>query len=218
MCAPSNHTYHCLAKHRNHRWKKLAAKWASNNKPREGQVPASVPVPTATSLHCLRAKCDIWVKGRPHSILTVTSFPLVGDCCSALKSTRKSQIYCLSANARVSSVSNWFFLHYHQASSALGYYPLYEFILCIGISSPSTMWYKQLRNKELGLPAWGQEKCPWQFSNQNPHPHSANQFLNHKALLFNFSLRFQVIFFQMFPASTTEGQRMMDFSASLLPC
>lgn len=187
-------------------------------KPREGQVPVSVLVPSDTSFLCLRAKCDIWVKGRPHSILTVTSFPLVQDCHSALKSTRKSQIYCLSENARVSSVPNRFFLHYHQASSALGYYSLDEFILCIGISSPNTMWHKQLRNKELGLPAWGQEKCPWQFSNQNPHPHSRNQFLNCKTILFNFSLRFNVVFFQMFPASITEGQRMMDFSALLLPC
>lgn len=181
-------------------------------------MPVSVLVPTATSLHCLRAKCDIWVKGRPHSILTVTSFPLVEDCCSALKSTRKSQIYCLSESARVSSVSNRFFLHYHQASSALGYYPLYEFILCIGISIPNTMWYRQLRNKELGLLAWGQVIWPWQFPNQNPHPHNANKFLNHRTFLFNFSLRFKVVFFQMFLASTTEGQRMMDFSASLLPC
>lgn len=187
-------------------------------KPREGQVPVSVLVPTDTSLHSLRAKCDIWVKGRPYSILTFTSFPLVQDCCSALRSICKSQIYCLSENAQVSSVSNRFFLHYHQASSALGYYPLYGFILCRGISSPNTMRHKQLRNKELGLPAWGQEKCPWQFSNQNPHPHSANQFFNHKTILFNFSLRFKVVFFQMFPASITEGQRMMDFSASLLSC
>lgn len=139
MCAPSNHIYHCLAKHRNHHSKSQQQNEPVLTKPRSGQVPVSMLVPSATSLHCLRAKCDIWVKGRPHSILTVTSSPLVEDCCSALKSTCKCQIYCLSENARVSSVSNRFFLQYHQASSALGYYPLYEFILCIGISSPDTM-------------------------------------------------------------------------------
>lgn len=51
-------------------------------------------------------------------------------------------------------------------------------ILCNRLLDYPLYRHKQLRNKELGLPAWGQEKCPRQFPNQNPHLQSANQLLN----------------------------------------
>lgn len=116
--------------------------------------------PTATSFHCLKMKCDIWVKGRPRSILSVTSFPLVPRLLFSSEVHLKIP-NTLSESAQASFILNRLFLRLrcHQTSYTVHYHTLYELILHIGISSSEATWHGQPKNKELGLPARGQEKC-----------------------------------------------------------
>lgn len=186
----------------------MAVRWAGNNKT-QIRVSASVLVPTATSFHCLKAKCDIWVKGRPCSILPVTSFPLVPWLLLS------SEVHLQIPLAEWKCLS---LVCFKQICPILS-----SSILCSRLSC--IIWiYPPHRHKEhwphvsqaaeeqrIWVTWLGTREMSTAVSEQNPH---------HKTILLNFSLRFKVVFFEMFLVSNTEGQRhrMMDFLACLLPC